>query len=299
MKNNKFIYSEQDIDKNISDTAVFVTYFRACSNKERKLKGPDYLAKEFHTGSARLKLKLSPILLPLLKKYIPGTYEWVVSRTFLFDEIFKNALEENFNQIIILGAGFDSRPYRFIDYIKNTRIFEVDVAPTQETKIKILKDKKINIPDEMQFVAINFNKDNLAERLLQSGFQVGKRNLFVWEGVTEYLTDDAVDSTLTFIKNNSMRKSLIAFTYIYKEAIEGNYNYYGSKEIVNLVSKYKEPYHFGIPEGEINKFLKKWGFNIVKNYTPNELEKLYLTLGSGRSFGKISGHQCAVIVEVL
>ena len=292
-------YSEQNIDKNISDTAGSVTYFRACSNKERKLKGPDYLAKQFHIGSARLKLNLSSILLPLLKKYIPGTYEWVISRTFLFDEIFKEALDENFNQIIILGAGFDSRPYRFIDYIKDTKIFEVDVAPTQETKIKILKDKNINIPYGMQFVAVNFNKNNLDDKLFKSGFQIGKKNLFIWEGVTEYLTGDAVDSTLTFIKNNSIGGSLIAFTYIYREVIEGNYKYYGSKEIVNLVSKYEEPYHFGIPEGGINKFLKKWKFKVIKNYTPEELEKLYLTLCNGKSFGRISGHQCAVIAEVL
>jgi len=292
-------YSEQNIDKNISNTAGSVTYFRACSNKEKMLKGPDYLAKEFHSGSARLKLKLSPVLLPLLKKYIPGTYEWVVSRTFLFDEIFKKALDEDFNQIVILGAGFDSRPYRFINYMKNTRIFEVDVIPTQERKIKILKNKNINIPDEIQFVAVNFKKDNLNERLFKSGFQIDKKNLFIWEGVTEYLTDDAVDSTLDFIKNNSIGKSIIAFTYIYREVIEGNYNYYGSKEIVNLVSKYKEPYHFGIPEGEINKFLRKRGFNLIKNYTPEELEKLYLIFGNGKSFGKISGHQCAVIAEVL
>jgi methyltransferase (TIGR00027 family) len=299
MGKNRVINSEQYIDKNISETAGSVTYFRACSNKERKLKGPDYIAKEFHSGSAKLKLNLSPILLPLLKKYIPGTYEWVASRTFLFDKIFKEALTNNFNQIVIMGAGFDSRAYRFIDYIKATKIFEVDVAPTQEIKKKILKDKNINIPDEMQFVSVNFNKDNLGDRLFQSDFKKGKKNLFIWEGVTEYLTDDAVDSTLTFIKNNSMGGSLVAFTYIYREVIEGNYKYYGSKEIVNMVSKYGEPYCFGIHEGGINKFLKKRGFKVLKNYTPEELEKLYLTFSNGKPFGKISGHQCAVIAEVL
>jgi hypothetical protein len=75
MSGSSAVCSEQYVEKNISGTAGFVTYFRACSNKERKLKGPDYLAKEFHTGSERLKLNLSPILLPLLKRYIPGTYE--------------------------------------------------------------------------------------------------------------------------------------------------------------------------------------------------------------------------------
>ncbi len=292
-------YSKQYIEKNISETAGFITYFRACSNKERNLKGPDYLAKEFHTGSARLKLNLSPILLPILKRYIPGTYEWVVSRTFLFDRIFKEALTLNFDQIIIMGAGFDSRAYRFIDYIKATKIFEVDLAPTQEKKIEILKEKNIDIPDEMQFVAINFNKDKLDDRLFESGFKKDKKNLFIWEGVTEYLKDETVDATLNFIKENSMEKSLIAFTYIYRDVIEGNYKYYGSKKIANLVSKYGEPYHFGIPEGGINKFLKKLGFRVIKNYTPEELEKIYLTFSNGKSFGKIASHQCAVIAEVL
>jgi len=299
MSGSSAVCSEQYVEKNISGTAGFVTYFRACSNKERKLKGPDYLAKEFHTGSERLKLNLSPILLPLLKRYIPGTYEWVVSRTFLFDKIFKEALTRNFDQIIIMGAGFDSRAYRFIDYIKATKIFEVDIAPTQEIKIEILKDKNINMPDKMQFVAVNFNKDNLDDRLFQSGFKKDEKNLFIWEGVTEYLTDEAVDATLNFIKKYSMGGSLVAFTYIYREVIEGNYKYYGSKKIANLVSKYGEPFRFGIPERGINKFLKKLGFRVIKNYTPEELEKIYLTFGNGKSFGKVAGHQCAVIAEVL
>jgi len=80
---------------------------------------------------------------------------------------------------------------------------------------------------------------------------------------------------------------------------EGNYKYYGSKKIASLVSKYGEPYNFGIPEGGINKFLKKLGFRVIKNYTPEELEKVYLTFGNGKSFGKIASHQCAVIAKVL
>lgn len=289
----------QSLKEKSSETAGFVTYFRACSHKEKStsIRGPDYLAKEFHIGSARSKLKLSKILLPILKKVIPGTYEWVVARTFFFDEQFKRALEGNYDQIVILGAGFDSRVYRFSDHIKSTTIYEVDTEATQNQKKDILAEIKTPLPETLRFVPIDFNEENLS-KLFEYGFAENKKNLFIWEGVTEYLTEEAVDKTLEFIKQNSASGSEIAFTYVYKEILEGNYHYYGSEEIVKMVSKKGEPYTFGIAEGKIADFLSSRGFRLIVNYAPKDLEQKYLTDDKGNVFGRISEHQCVVLAEV-
>ncbi len=291
----------QAIEYKPSETAGFTTYFRACSNKEkeRQIRGPDYLAKIFHVGSAKWKLKMSRILLPILKRYLPGTYEWVAARTFMLDDIFKKALIDNWDQIIILGAGFDSRSYRFKDLIKDTKLFEIDLPTTQTMKKFILDKIEIEIPEHLHFIPINLNKENLDQLITGGDFKPKAKNLFIWEGVTEYLTEESVDDTLSFIRKNSLPSSQLAFTYIYKEILEGNFKYYGSREIVKMVSKFGEPYQFGIYEGKIEQFLRERGFKLVKNYSAEELEEKYFLDDKGKSHGKINGNNAIALAEVI
>ncbi len=287
--------SKQSIDEKPSRTAGIVCFFRACANKEKneQIRCPDYLAKIYLKGFDSLLLKFYRITLPIAKRKVPRTYEYVIARTKFFDDVFKQALVENFPQIVFLGAGYDTRPYRFKDYIKQTEIFELDVSTTQQTKKKFLKASNISIPKQLHFVSINFNKENLGEVLIKAGFKMNKKTLFIWEGVTEYLTPDTVDSTLDFISKTSGNS--VAFNYIYKSVVDGTCDYYGAKEIVKATLESKEPYQFGIEEGTIKQFLKHRGFEVVSHYTAEELEKKYLTRDDGSLFGRISGYVCLVL----
>ena len=134
-----------------------------------------------------------------------------------------------------------------------------------------MKKSNSSIPDKLHFVPINFNKENLSEVLINAGFKMNKKTLFIWEGVTEYLTPEAVDSTLDFIRKNS--GNTVAFNYIYKSVVDGTCEYYGAKEVVKAASKSNEPYQFGIEEGKIGKFLNDRGFEVVSHHTAEKLEK--------------------------
>jgi methyltransferase (TIGR00027 family) len=290
--------SNQSIEQKPSRTAGIVCFFRACANKEKteQIRGPDYLAEIYLKRFYRLLLAFRKLTLGIAKRRVPGTYEYVIARTNFFDEVFKQALAENYPQIVFLGAGYDTRPYRFKDSVKQTEIFELDVPTTQQIKKQFLKKSNISIPDKLHFVPINFNKENLSEVLIKAGFKMNKKTLFIWEGVTEYLTPEAVDSTLDFIRKNS--GNTVAFNYIYKSVVDGTCDYYGAKEIVKAASESNEPYQFGIEEGKIEQFLKDRGFETVTHYTAEELEKKYLTKDKGSLFGKISGHVCLVLAVV-
>jgi methyltransferase (TIGR00027 family) len=289
--------SNQSIDQKPSRTAGIVCFFRACANKEkdRKIRGPDHLAKIYIKGFDRLLLILRKLTLTVAKRRVPGTYEYIIARTKFFDEVFKQALAEGYPQIVFLGAGYDTRPYRFKDAIKQTEIFELDVPTTQNIKKQFLKKSNVNIPDKVHFVPINFNRESLNEVLVRAGFKMNKKTLFIWEGVTEYLTPEAVDSTLNFIRQNSGNS--VAFNYIYKSAVDGTCDYHGTREVVKSVSDSSEPYQFGVEEGEIEQFLNSRGFEIVAHYTAEELENKYLTKSDGSIFGKISGHICLVLAS--
>jgi methyltransferase (TIGR00027 family) len=289
--------NNQSIDQKPSRTAGIVCFFRACASKERdgQIRGPDHLAKIYLKGFDSLLLTFRKLTLTIAKRKVPGTYEYVIARTKFFDEVFKQALTENIPQIVFLGAGYDTRPYRFKDSIKQTEIFELDAPTTQQTKKQFLKKSNIPIPDKLHFVPINFNKENLNEVLIKAGFKMNKKTLFIWEGVTEYLTHEAVDSTLDFIRKKS--GNTVAFNYIYKSVVDGTCDYYGAKEIVKAASESDEPYQFGIEEGKIEQFLKDRRFETVTHYTAEELEKKYLTKNDGSLFGKISGHICLVLAS--
>ena len=296
---NQSIEQNQSVEQKPSSTAGIVSFFRACANKEKnkQIRGPDYLAKIFFKGWDRLLLKFHRLTLPMARRRVPGTYEYLIARTKFFDDIFKQALVENYPQIVFLGAGYDTRPYRFKDYINQTKIFELDVPTTQQIKKQFLKASNVSIPEQLHFVPINFNKEDLGEVLIKAGFKKNHKTLFIWEGVTEYLTPEAVDSTLDFISKNSSG-STVAFNYIYKSVIDGTCDYYGAKEIFKAVAKSEEPYQFGIEEGKIEQFLNDRGFEVVSHYAAEDLEKKYLTTDDGSSFGRISGFVCIVLAVV-
>ena len=203
--------SKQSIDEKPSSTAAIVCFFRACANKEKnpQIRGPDHLAKIYMQGIDNLILKFHKITLPIAKRKVPRTYEYIIARTKFFDEVFEQALLNNLPQIVFLGAGYDTRPYRFKDCIKQTQIFELDSSPTQKIKQEFLKESNIFVPEQLHYVSINFNTENLGDVLAKTRFDVNKKTLFIWEGVTEYLTPEAVDSTLKFI--HKMSGNTVAF----------------------------------------------------------------------------------------
>lgn len=292
------LMSDQIIKQKPSRTAGIVCFFRACANKEKdkQIRGPDFLAKIYLKGFDSLLLTFRKLTLTIAKRKVPGTYEYIIARTKFFDEVFKQALTENYPQIVFLGAGHDTRPYRFQDYVKQTEVFELDLPTTQQIKKQFLKKSNISIPDKLHFVPINFNTQNLGEVLNKSGFKINQKTLFIWEGVTEYLAPESVDITLEFISRNS--KNTVAFNYIYKSVVDGTCDYHGAKEVAKAASDSNEPYQFGIEEGKIEQFLKDRGFEVSCHYTAEELEKKYLKKSDDSIFGKISGHVCLVLAKV-
>ncbi len=157
--------SNQPIEQKPSRTAGIVCFFRACANKEKneQIRGPDHLAKIYLKNFYRLLLTFHKLTLAIAKRKVPGTYEYVIARTKFFDDVFNQALVDNYPQIVFLGAGYDTRPYRFQDSIKQTEIFELDAPTTQQIKKQFLKKSNISIPNKLHFVPINFNKEDLAK----------------------------------------------------------------------------------------------------------------------------------------
>lgn len=283
------------IDQKASRTAMFAAIYRYMATKEANpaFRGPDHLAQLFLPARVRFYLRFPAVQRNACKK-VPGTYEYVVARTKFFDWLFRDALEDNIPQIVLLGAGYDTRAIRFRDSIQQTRVFELDAPFSQREKRRYLQKQSIDLPSQLCFAPIDFGKQSLEQALLGAGYDRTKKSFFLWEGVTYYLTEETVRGTLRFIKENSGPGSTVAFDYFYKSAVEGKSRHYGAKQLLASGAKFGEPFLSGIAEGEIEQFLSESGFDILAHYTPAEFEDAFLRDDSGAILGKMYGFACHV-----
>jgi methyltransferase (TIGR00027 family) len=203
----------------------------------------------------------------------PGTIAFIAARERYIDDFLAACLSQGLDQVVILGAGFDTRAYR-IPGIEKARVFEVDHPATQTVKLRRLKKVIDPLPDYVTFVAVDFDTQTLGERLFASGYNEQGETLFVWQGVTMYLTPEGVDGTLAFIANHSGPGSAVVFDYFYNETLR-DMKMKTARRITRVIG---ERLVFGIDEGQIEPFLGRRGFRDVRNADAEELKRLYFTV---------------------
>jgi methyltransferase (TIGR00027 family) len=128
------------------------------------------------------------------------------------DESLKKFLP--FDQLIILGAGLDSRAWRLKE-LENVTVYEVDHPITQKWKIDRANQLTVSPSANVRFVPVDFAKDNLEDCLIQAGFDRQKRTFWICEGVTMYLEEADVRKTLKQVADLSLGSAGMALTYLY------------------------------------------------------------------------------------
>ncbi|MGD8753590.1 MAG: SAM-dependent methyltransferase, partial [Anaerolineales bacterium] len=173
-----------------------------------------------------------------------------------------------------------------------TRIFELDSIPTQERKRRCIRKARIEIPKHVTFVPIDFNQESLRDVLERSGYKNNQKTLFVWEGVSNYLQVDSVDSTLEFVSHASHHESSIAFDYTLSISEENINDFYGVKEFNQTMKEYHadEELMFSIDEGETESFLHQRGLKMVDHLDNEEIERAFLMDEDGSLIGRMTGH---------
>jgi len=289
--------AKKSVEQKPSDTAFFAALRRAIANKDYKnaILGPDDLAEYFLPPQFRFFLKFKFIRANARRRldtYFPGLTEYMIARTAYFDRLFVDALKSETPQIVLLGAGYDTRAYRFTKSNQRTRIFELDVPTTQGRKIECLRKARLDIPDQVRFVPINFNQESLAQTLEKAGYRNDLKTLFIWEGVSYYLEKEAVDATLEFIGRVAHPGSAVAFDYTISISEENKDRYFGVEEFAQTMKAYhaNEELLFSIHEGDVETYLQQRGVRMVDHLDNEEIESTFLYTENGSPIGKITGH---------
>jgi len=218
------------------------------------------------------------------ERLFPGLANSIRARVRYFDDFVKNYLNEGLEQLVILGAGYDTRAYRIEGLKGKVRVFEVDHPDTQRVKIEKIKEIFGSLPDHVAFVPVDFGTDNFGERLFEQGYNRSQKTLFVLEGLIMYIPPEAVNETLSFIVKNSGKGSSVIFDYYLESVVDGTCELEVGKNIHNFLAQVGEPLKFGIKEGMVESFLTARGFSQIRNITDEDYQnKYFYGINKGRS----------------
>jgi methyltransferase (TIGR00027 family) len=132
--------------------------------------------------------------------------DMVAARTVHFDSVIARAIE-HVDQFVLMGAGYDTRAYGDLA-ARGVTVFEVDQAIVQEHKRSMIAAAGIRC-ENVTFVSVDFSVDNLFSKLAASGFDASRKTLFLWEGVSLYLSAEQVAATLAMVKQRAQSGSVL------------------------------------------------------------------------------------------
>jgi len=209
------------------------------------------------------------------ERLFPGLSSSIMARVRYFDDFVKKSIEDGLKQIVILGAGYDTRAYRIEELKENVNIFEMDHPNTQGFKIEKIKEIFGSTPENVVYVPVDFEKEKIGEKLIENGFISSKKTLFILEGLVMYIPPESVAETFLFITENSAKGSTVIFDYYPKSVVDGTCKLEIGQNIRNHLIKIGEPLQFGIKEEEMENFLKEFGFSSIENVTSEDYKKAY------------------------
>ena len=278
-----------------SGSAEIVCNLRAVAAKhsDPKLRNPDYLAEKLcgrpswasdDFASAKTFIESTGVQL--------SAFFMINVRTHYIDAAVQRAAADGATQVVVLGAGYDSRAYRFRDSHPRLRFFEVDLPATAARKQAKLKEVFGAAPDYVKYAPIDFDKEKLEDVLPPLGYDAKQKTLFILEGVTMYVVEAGNAATLQFIRRNAAPGSRVVYDYIVRPVVEGKFKGYWAADYITLaLSNRGEPYVTGWTPKEAAGFVKKQGLVLVEDVGDKELAKRHNTGSDGKQDGRLFNWQ--------
>ncbi len=208
-------------------------------------------------------------------KQFTGLWSGVMCRKRYIDEKVVAAItgDDPVVAVVNLGAGWDTRIYR-LPALAQLPAWEVDQAANIDAKRNALQKALGAIPERVKLVPINFVEEDLASVLATQGYPAHVKTFFIWEAVTQYLTDAAVHATLDSLRN-AAPGSLLAFTYVLRDYIEGTQTFGQEKFHAQMVVK-ANIWHFGLNPEEVGPLLNSHGWESLEDRSYGELNEGYV-----------------------
>jgi methyltransferase (TIGR00027 family) len=215
---------------------------------------------------------------------------FLVARSRLAEDALGEAVARGARQYVVLGAGLDTFAYRNPHAASGLRVFEVDHPATQEWKRKLISQAHLKPPGPLVYVPVNFEREQLAERLGANGFRADEPAFFSWLGVTMYLSHEAIQDTLRFVAHSTVGSGIV-FDYLNRPARWDLLRRWGLKVVMRRVAAAGEPWHTFFSPAQLQGELRSLGFATVRDFGRAEINARFFDHAGARlrvgGFGRV------------
>ena len=212
-------------------------------------------------------------LIKKTEEKVPGLWGGIMARKRYIDDVVSRAAEDHVEALVNLGAGFDTRAFR-LQALAEVPAWEVDQSQNIDAKRARLEDMFQEAPTRVNLVPIDFDHEDLATVLASHGYEASTKTFFIWEGVTQYLTEAGIRGTFDFLARTPAGSRLV-FTYTPKDFIEGEV-VYGQEYLYKKMLLKDKIWFFGFDPENINDFLGKSGWRGLEHLGYDELGERYV-----------------------
>lgn len=213
---------------------------------------------------------------------MPGVNGALVARTRYIDECLLELINAGLKQIVIIGAGYDTRAYRIQEIRKNCKVFEIDQPLIQEEKINTIKKNVTDPQDHVTYLPMQIGQGRLDKKLINAGFDPNQKALFIAEGFLMYLPPFAVSILLNFIVGTSVPGSALLADWFNNAVVDGTSPLKEAKAFKDFVEKNGAPLRFGISDEKAEAYFQKRGFKHVECVNAQWCKEKYFK-GTGRN----------------
>ncbi len=272
-----------------SRTSILTATARALGSREpdASVRNPDWVADRLISPAALALIADHPLSTALDRDFqecmndpdIFGLTWLMLVRTRFIDGMMEHAVRNGATQVVILGAGFDTRAHRFAELLKDATVIEVDYGATQEYKKRAVEEALGPAPNNLVYAPIDFTRERLGEVLHRAGFQPHRKAYYICEGVSMYVPEAGMKETLRAIAAESAPGSAVLLEYLNRAGLELMMKH-PTGMIKNAIA-WGEPFVFGVPDGQDREFFLETGLELgetlkigapesVRRYTKRE-----------------------------
>jgi methyltransferase (TIGR00027 family) len=267
-----------------SSTALLVTALRALASTE-----PEPLIVDAHASRFLPRSWARAVAFAYGRPRAGGLIRWlpdaislgrlqhIALRTRVIDDALTREMWRGTRQVVLLGAGFDTRAYR-LAALGPALVLEIDHPATQRRKRSRAADL-VPCAREHRFVAVDFERDDLASCLKNVVFDARAASVFVWEGVLMYLTERAIHATLGAIASSMAEGSLLIASYYDSSGASGP----PSRTTSGLASLLGERFRTRLSPAEAARMLTKHGFFVEADTGRNDWAREHGAVARGRA----------------
>ena len=267
----------------LSSTAYGAAFIRAVENllpEDKRLFKDPYSEKILPPVYRLVVTIMRPpgicnFLMNMREKSSPGVVGGILCRTRYIDDLLIDSIKDGVETVVNLGAGMDTRAFR-IPGIENIQYFELDSPELLKSKSSNINKKIGTLSSSISFVPVDFNSQDIGEELKKAGYAVSSRTFFIWEGVTQYISREAIDNTLNYVAQ-APTGSKIVFTYVLESFINGSHIPDGLKNLYKTIMNKRNPLWLcGFDPTKMREYLSKYNLALVEDVGHEEFLERYI-----------------------